>query len=73
MAFGLIGPTSRASIDGLDVDSSVLMAGEPGVDIELVVEEGYESVIFMLSPLKLKQHLRRRGRDEAFSMPIRFS
>ena len=69
MVFLIIGPTSRATVDGLALDSSQLLAGEPGVDREIVVEAGYESIAFLLTPDELMQHLRRRGRDETFRMP----
>ena len=69
MVFLVIGPTSRASIDGLDVDPKALIAAEPGIDVEIVVDSNYESTSLMLPPDQLMQHLRRSGRDETFSMP----
>ena len=69
MVFLVIGDTSRATIDGLTLDSNLLMAGAPGVEREIVVEAGYESTGFLLTPGELMQHLRRRGRDETFRMP----
>jgi AraC-like DNA-binding protein len=69
MVFLVVGPTSSASIDGLNVDSSVLVTGEPGVDAEIVVEGGYESAALMIPPTELMQHLRGRGRDETFQTP----
>ena len=69
MALLIVGPMSRATIDGLDVDSNVLVAGEPGVDAEIVVEDGYESIALMIPPDELMQHLRRRGREGTFNMP----
>ena len=38
MALMVVGPTSRASIDGRDVDSNVLVAAEPGADVEILVD-----------------------------------
>ena len=69
MVFLVVGPTSSASIDGLDIDSNALVTGEPGVDVEIVVEGGYESATLMIPPTELMQHLRGRGRDEIFQMP----
>lgn len=69
MVLLIVGPNSRASIDGLAVDSSVLVTGEPGVEVEIVVEDGYESLTLMLQPDDLMQHLRRRGREHKISMP----
>ena len=69
MAMVVVGPESRASFDGRDVDSNVLVAGEPGAEVEIVAEEGYESIVLMISPEEFTQHLRQRGRDDAFRMP----
>ncbi len=69
MVFFTIGPTSRATVDGLAMDSNLLLAGEPGVEREIVVEAGYQSVAFFLAPDDLKRHLRHRGRDGSFHMP----
>ena len=69
MAMVVVGPESRASFDGRDVDSKVLVAGEPGVEVEIVVEEEYESMTLMISPDEFTQHLRQRGREDAIRMP----
>jgi len=69
MALMIVGPTSRATIDGRDVDASVLVVGEPGVDFEIVVDDGYESIALMIPPEEFMQHLRRRGREQDFRMP----
>ena len=69
MALLIVGPMSRATIDGRNVDSNALVAAEPGIDVEIVVEEGYEGVGLMIPPDEFMQHLRRRGREEAFRMP----
>ena len=69
MALMIVGPKSQASIDGRDVDSTVLVAGEPGVEVEIVVDDDYESVTLMISPDEFSQHLHQRGREDTFSMP----
>jgi len=69
MAMVVVGPESRASFDGREVDSNVLVAGEPGAEVEIVAEEGYESMTLMISPDEFTRHLRQRGREEAVRMP----
>ena len=69
MALLIVGPTSRATIDGREVDSASLVAGAAGAEVEIVVEDGYESVTLMISPDEFVQHLRQRGREDDFSMP----
>lgn len=69
MALLIVGPMSRATIDGRDVDCNVLVAAEPGVDVEIVVDEGYEGIALMIPPDEFIQHLRRRGHEKAFRMP----
>ena len=69
MALLVVGPKSRASVDGRDVDSNVLLIGEPGVEVEIVTDDRYESIAFMITPEEFIQHLHQRGRKEAFRMP----
>ena len=69
MGMVVVGPQSRASFDGREVDSDARVAGEPGVEVEIVAEEGYESTVLMISPAEFTQHLRQRGREEAIRMP----
>jgi hypothetical protein len=44
MAMLVVGPESRASFDGRRVDSDVLVTAAPGAEVEIVAEEGYESI-----------------------------
>ncbi|MDC1287164.1 helix-turn-helix domain-containing protein [Gammaproteobacteria bacterium] len=69
MPLMIVGPTSRATIDGREMDSTVLVAGEPGVEVEIVVQDEYESMTLMISPDEFTQHLRQRGREEAVGVP----
>jgi AraC family ethanolamine operon transcriptional activator len=69
MAMVVVGPETRASFNGRDVDSNVLIAGEPGAEVEIVTEDGYESIVLMISPDEFTQHLRQRGRDDSIRMP----
>ncbi len=69
MALVVVGPKSRASYDGRDVDSDVLVTGEPGVEVEIVVEDPYESMTLMVSPDEFTRHLRQREREEAIRPP----
>ena len=64
-----LGPRSRGSLDGLALRPELLLAGEPGVEVEFVVEPRYESVGFLLSPEELIEHLRARGRADDFRVP----
>lgn len=69
MAFMVIGESSRAKIDGLDLDCNHLLACEQGIERELVVEAGYESIAYLITADELTQHLKRRGQEQAFEMP----
>ena len=69
MALLIVGPKSRATIDGREVDSASLVAGAAGAEVEIVVDEGYESMTLMISPDEFVQHLRQRGREDDFSLP----
>lgn len=56
-------------MDGVALHPALMLAGEPGVEGELVVEPGYESVSFFFRPEALIDHLSARGREDDFQLP----
>ncbi len=64
LAFFVPGPAARGTFDGREIQPGQLLAAEPGTEMELVVEAGYESVALLVAPEEFEKHLRDRGRAE---------
>ncbi len=69
MAFVALGPRAKGTFDGLALRSDVLLVAEPGADAELVVEPGYNSIAFLISPGDVAEHLRARQRSDELRYP----
>jgi AraC family ethanolamine operon transcriptional activator len=69
LAITVWGPRARGSLNGVAVHPDLVLAGEPGVEGEFVVEPGYESVTFLFPPKVLIEHLHARGREGDFKLP----
>jgi AraC family ethanolamine operon transcriptional activator len=69
LSFLAIGRRSRAKINGLAMTSGALAVGEPGVEVELVVEANYESIAWLVAPEALERHLATRKRENDFRWP----
>jgi AraC family ethanolamine operon transcriptional activator len=70
VAYVAFGPRSSGRMNGLPVGPGHLLACMPGIEVEFVVAAGYESVSFLLSPDDLRAHLRGRGREGEFRLPL---
>jgi AraC-like DNA-binding protein len=69
VAFGACGPRSRGSWNGLPIRPGALLAVQPGTEVVVVTERGYESVFVLLRPDEIEAHLRGRQREDALRMP----
>lgn len=69
VAFVAFGPRAAGTLNGLPVGPGRILACSPGVEVEFVVEGGYESVCFFLPPDDIRAHLRRRHRGDQFRLP----
>ncbi len=69
MAFVALGPRAKGTLDGVALRSDVLLVAEAGADGELVIEPGYNSIAFLISPDDLEGHLRARQRRDEFRFP----
>jgi AraC-like DNA-binding protein len=56
-------------LNGLPVGPGRVLASTSGVEVEFVVEGGYESVSFLLPPDDIRAHLRGRHREDEFHFP----
>jgi len=69
LAFVVFGPESRGTVNGLEVRPDLMMAAESGVQVEFVVEAGYESVTVLVPPSVLEAQLTARKREGGFRAP----
>jgi len=70
LAFIVLGPHARGTLNGLPLLPDVMMAAESGVQVEFVVEPGYESVTVLVPPALIESHFAARQREEPFRPPI---
>lgn len=69
VAFTTFGPRAVGTFNGLPCGPGRLLMTAPGVEVEIVVAGGYESVAFLVPPDDLRAHLRSRHREDAFRWP----
>jgi len=69
LAFVVFGPRASGTLNGLNVRPDLMVAVEPGVQVELVVEAGYESVTGFVPPAVLEAQLAARRREGGFRGP----
>jgi AraC family transcriptional regulator, ethanolamine operon transcriptional activator len=69
VAYTTFGPQAIGTVNGLPVGPGRLLASRPGIEVELIVAAGYESVAFLLPPDVIRAHLRSRHREDEFRLP----
>jgi AraC family ethanolamine operon transcriptional activator len=69
LAYSVFGPQAEGTVNGHPIGADRMLRVKPGSQVELVVEAGYESVAFLLSPALLATHLIERQRDEIQDAP----
>ncbi len=71
---GLIGYTvfcseSTGTVNGLPIRSEQILTSVPGIEVELVVAAGYESIALLIPPELLFDHAIRWHYEETFRLP----
>ncbi len=69
VAYTAFGPESVGTVNGLPLGADRILASAPGVEVELIVAAGYESIAFLLPPDMIRKHAVRRQREDEFRMP----
>jgi len=69
IGFIAFGPQAVGTFNGVAVRPNLLLACEPGVAGEFVVEAGFESIAVFLSPAVLRRALEIRQREDEFLFP----
>jgi AraC family ethanolamine operon transcriptional activator len=69
VAFTVFGPDSFGTVNGLPLGADQILASVPGIEVELIVAAGYESVAFLLPPDLIRDHVVRRQLEDEFHIP----
>jgi AraC family ethanolamine operon transcriptional activator len=69
LAYVVIGPEARGTVNGLPLRSDLMLAVEPGTQVEFVVEAGYKSVTVLVRPAVLESHWIGRKREGHSRVP----
>jgi AraC-like DNA-binding protein len=69
IAYVTFGPHAHGTVNGLPVRPGLMLAGAPEAEARFVVDPGWESVTFLLSPHDLRAHLTARQREHELLMP----
>jgi AraC-like DNA-binding protein len=69
VAFTAFGPRAAGTFNGLPCGPGRLLMTASGVEVEIVVAGGYESVALLVPHDELRAHLRGRHRDDGFRQP----
>jgi len=65
----ILGPQARGSFDGTELHPYALIAAGRGVQAEIIVDSGYESVALLMPPQVLHEHLALRDIKRDFVFP----
>jgi AraC-like DNA-binding protein len=69
LAYVTFGPRATGTVYGLPVRPGFILTAAPGAEARFVVEPGWESMTFLLSPEDVRRHLAARQREHEFRMP----
>ena len=69
LAYVVSGPQARGTVNGLPMRSDLMLAVEPGIQVEFVVEAGYKSVTVLVQAAVLESHWIGRQREGHFRVP----
>jgi len=71
-AYTAFAPKAIGTVNGLPVSPDQVLVCMPGIEVELFVAAGYESVAFLLPPDDIWPHLRDLHRDDGYRLPDGF-
>ncbi len=60
---------ARGTVNGLAIHPELVVSTEPGTEVVVVTDVGYESVTLLVPPAEIRAHLRDRGREADFHFP----
>lgn len=69
VAYVTFGPQARGTVNGIPVRPGLILAVAAGAEVCFVVQDGWESMSFLLPPDDIIGHLSARGRDGECHIP----
>jgi AraC family ethanolamine operon transcriptional activator len=69
LAYVVFGPRAKGTLNGLPIRPELMLAAESGIQVEFVVEPGYEAVAILLPPAVLLSRLTGQQRSENLRAP----
>jgi AraC-like DNA-binding protein len=69
LAYVAFGPHAHGTVNGLPVRPGFVLAAASGAEARFVIDAGWESVTFLLSPQEVHAHLTVRQRTHEFPVP----
>lgn len=69
VAYTVFARHSAGTINGIPVDPGRILASACGIEVELIVAAGYESIAFLLPRGMIQDHMMRRHRDGDVRIP----
>ncbi|HUL74958.1 MAG TPA: helix-turn-helix domain-containing protein [Vicinamibacterales bacterium] len=69
LAYVTFGPHATGTVNGLPVRPGLMLAAGPETEARFVVEAGWESLTFLVSPEDIRAHLASRQREHEFHVP----
>ena len=65
----ILGPQARGSVDGAKLHPYAMMAAGPGTHGQIIVDSGYASIVLLVPPNVLNEHLTLRRTRTSFEFP----
>jgi AraC family ethanolamine operon transcriptional activator len=69
VAYTAFAPKAIGTVNGLPIGPDRVLASMPGIEVEIVVAAGNESIAFLISPEDIHAHLQGRQRENKFRLP----
>jgi len=69
LAYVTFGPHANGTVNGVLVRPGLMLAAEPETEARFVVDAGWESMTFLLSPQDVRAHLVARHREHELHVP----
>jgi AraC-like DNA-binding protein len=69
VSYVAFGPRAAGTLNGLQVGPDRVLATSSGIEVNFVVEAGYQSAAFLVPPDDIRAHLRRGHREDQIIVP----
>ena len=69
LGYVTFGPQAKGTVDGLPVQSGLMLAVAPASEARFVADAGWESITFLLPAQDVRTHLAARHREVEFRLP----